>query len=242
MMKKVALFLSLGLLMLAAVIRLATPAFASHAGTEFTGNLDCSAFGTWDYEFKVDSPASGQSWHNDGLLFVELNHYEADDLGWFIDWDSNIPVSAVLVKGSNGGYFYAYDPASLGDTDLHAIIAGASGKYAGVSHINFCYNEPEQEPQWCSPGYWRQPHHLDSWEATGYSPDDLFFDALGYYPMLSKKGTNDNAPTNPTLLEVLQNPQWYGGDAFNAVGDLLSEAHPDVDFDGMRVEDSCPLN
>jgi hypothetical protein len=83
---------------------------------------------------------------------------------------------------------------------------------------------------------------LDSWEATGYSPDDLFYDALRYYPTVSKLGTREGATTNPTLLQVLQSPQYYGGDAFNAVGDLLSEAHPDVDFDGMRVEDSCPMN
>lgn len=96
--------------------------------------------------------------------------------------------------------------------------------------------------QWCSPGYWRQTQHLDSWEATGYSPDDLFYDALGYYPILSAKGMMDGAPTNPTLWDVLQNPEWYGGDAFNAVGDLLSAAHPDVSFGGERVENSCPLN
>jgi len=41
---------------------------------------------------------------------------------------------------------------------------------------------------------------------------------------------------------VLQSPQYYGGDAFNAVGDLLSAAHPDVNFNGERIEDSCPLN
>jgi hypothetical protein len=52
----------------------------------------------------------------------------------------------------------------------------------------------------------------------------------------------DDAPTDPTLWQVLQAPQWYGGDAFNAVGDLLSGAHPDVNFGGERVEDSCPLN
>jgi hypothetical protein len=241
MMKKAALFLSLGLLILAAVIRLATPAFASHAGTEFAGNLDCSAFGTWDYEFKVDSPASGQSWYNDGLLFVELNHYEVGASGWFIDWDSNIPVSAVLVKGSNGGYFYAYNPASLGDTDLHAIIAGGSGKYAEVSHINFCYNEPVQEPQWCSPGYWRQEHHLGSWAATGISPDASYSTYFGAVS-LSKKALTEGANPEPTLWEVLQSPQWYGGEAFNNVGDLLSDAHPDVNFNGERVEDSCPLN
>lgn len=106
-----------------------------------------------------------------------------------------------------------------------------------------CTPPPPPPPgdQWCSPGYWRQEHHLDSWPTT-ISPDDPFVDALGYAPTLSRKGERDGATTNPTLWEVLQNPQWYGGDDFNAVGDLLSAAHPDVNFTGERVEDSCPLN
>jgi hypothetical protein len=49
-------------------------------------------------------------------------------------------------------------------------------------------------------------------------------------------------PGDPTLQEVLDNPQIYGGGAFNNVGDLLSAAHPDVDFQGDRIEDSCPLD
>jgi hypothetical protein len=104
--------------------------------------------------------------------------------------------------------------------------------------------EPEEEEggEWCSPGYWRQPHHLDSWEVTAYATDDLFVDELGYLPTRSSQGVRQGAPESPTLLQVLQKPQWYGGDAFNAVGDLLSMSHPDVDFGGERVEDSCPLN
>jgi hypothetical protein len=121
----------------------------------------------------------------------------------------------------------------------------SSGFPAGLSNLTFCwgeYEECENGGQWCSPGYWRQEQHLDSWEATGYSPDDLFFDVLGYYPPVTRQGVRAGATTNPTLWEVLQAPQYYGGEAFNAVGDLLSEAHPDVDFQYERVEDSCPLN
>lgn len=87
--------------------------------------------------------------------------------------------------------------------------------------------------EWCSPGYWRQPHHLDSWDATGISTDELYEDYFG-----------DTFRDDPTLLEVLENPQIYnrkGTGAFNNVGDLLSMNHPDVDFDGERAE-NCPLN
>ncbi|WP_420450610.1 hypothetical protein [Ilumatobacter sp.] len=91
---------------------------------------------------------------------------------------------------------------------------------------------PSDGGEWCSPGYWRQPHHLDSWAATGYATDTKYGDVID---SPSVKG-------DPTLLEVLQNPQIYKGRAFNAVGDLLSAAHPDIDFDGERVDDSCTLN
>jgi hypothetical protein len=149
---------------------------------------------------------------------------------------------AVIVKGSDDANVYVYDGTFTFDSGL-ASPENASGGPAGLSNLTFCWNPAEvEEGQWCSPGYWRQAHHLDSWLATGFSPDDLFFDALGYYPTLSRKGQDDGATTNPTLWQVLQSPQWYGGDDFNAVGDLLSEAHPDVNFLGIRVEDSCPLN
>lgn len=87
--------------------------------------------------------------------------------------------------------------------------------------------------EWCSPGYWRQPQHLDSWDATGISPDDAYNDYFG--PVFAD---------NPTLLQVLESPQTYnrkGNGSFNNVGDLLSGAHPDVDFDGERAE-NCPLS
>lgn len=99
---------------------------------------------------------------------------------------------------------------------------------------------PNGDPQWCSPGYWRQPHHLGSWAATGISPDEKYSAYFGL-PTRSNNGVRQNAPTDPTLWEVLQGPQFYGGEAFNNVGDLLSAAHPDVNFSGERVEDSCPL-
>jgi hypothetical protein len=127
-----------------------------------------------------------------------------------------------------------------------------TGTYYEVDFLNNAGNNPDISHvviyafldfgQWCSPGYWRQPQHLDSWEATGINPDDLFSDIFFYTPSRSKLGVTNGATPTPTLWDVLQAPQYYGGDAFNKVGDLLSSAHPDVNFLGTRVEDSCPLN
>jgi hypothetical protein len=98
--------------------------------------------------------------------------------------------------------------------------------------------------EWCSPGYWR--NHLDeaAYALTfsgGYTLATPYSTVFGAAPPRSNKGVMDGAPTNPTLQQVLQNPQWYGGDAFNIVGDYLSDLHPDVDFGGTR-EDNCPLD
>jgi hypothetical protein len=98
--------------------------------------------------------------------------------------------------------------------------------------------------EWCSPGYWR--NHLDeaaiAAAAGGFSLSSTYASQFGSAPPLSKKAQKDGASANPTLLQVLQSPQWYGGAAFNNVADLLSENHPDIEFNGTRVEDGCPLN
>jgi hypothetical protein len=88
-----------------------------------------------------------------------------------------------------------------------------------------------KEAQWCSPGYWRHLHHLGSWVATGISPYAFY---NSYF--------DPDLAGNPTLWAVLQSPKTYGGAAFNNVGDLLSANHPDINFVGDRVEDSCPLD
>jgi hypothetical protein len=100
---------------------------------------------------------------------------------------------------------------------------------------------------WCSPGYWK--NHPDeanvAAEACGLNMDETTYSSqFDAAPPRSPKGVRDNASTDPTLRLVLNNPQWYGGDAANNVGDLLSDCHPGVDFEpgDERVEDSCPLN
>ena len=97
--------------------------------------------------------------------------------------------------------------------------------------------------EWCSPGYWR--NHLDAataaLEGTGYTLQSTYSEVFGSAPPLKPKATKDGASADPTLQEVLENPQYYGGDAFNTVADYLSQNHPDVNFTGERVE-NCPLN
>jgi hypothetical protein len=162
--------------------------------------------------------------------------------GSVFDWSATNTIGAVMVKSAQGYNVYTYDPQAPSDVGL----VGYQDKE--VSHVTFCWIKDEVQAlanEWCSPGYWRQVHHLDSWPED-YKPEDNFAQTTGMTPKLSKQGVSA-AKTNvslldPTLSQVLAYPQYYGGDAFNAVGDLLSAAHVDVNYGGERVEDSCPLN
>jgi hypothetical protein len=154
------------------------------------------------------------------------------------DWSATNSIGGVIVKAGTGANVWEYNPQVKSDTGLYAY------QNRDISHVTFCWNEDlVKGEEWCSPGYWRQEHHYDSWAATGYVKTTLYSAVISNPSIrLSRQGVSAGATTNPTLWQVLQNPQWYGGDSFNAVGDLLSNAHPDVNFNGSRVEDSCPLN
>jgi hypothetical protein len=80
----------------------------------------------------------------------------------------------------------------------------------------------------CTPGYWKQPQHLDSWVATGYSPnqtlesvfnipDSLGLDNVTLQQGLSLKGGSGIQGASQILLRA-------------AVAALLNSAHPDVDY------------
>jgi hypothetical protein len=99
----------------------------------------------------------------------------------------------------------------------------------------------------CTPGYWKQPHHFDSW--VGYSPDDSF-DAIF--------GTSYDI----TMLEALKSrlPKGEGELIRHAAAAVLNASNPDVnymwDLDTIKAafaagnagalvmanEKGCPLN
>ena len=74
----------------------------------------------------------------------------------------------------------------------------------------------------CTPGYWKQTQHFDSWTAP-YTPDTLFSDVF------------DDAFPNKTLLDVLKE----GGGGLKALGRhtvaaLLNAASPRVSYDETK--------
>jgi hypothetical protein len=75
--------------------------------------------------------------------------------------------------------------------------------------------------QGCTPGYWRQDHHFDSWVATGYAPSDDFNTVFGV-----------SATFNPRTLEVAVALAGGGERALarHAVAALLDAAHPNINY------------
>lgn len=88
--------------------------------------------------------------------------------------------------------------------------------------------EPPPPPgggEGCTPGYWKQPHHFDSWGATGYMPHDSFDAVFGV------------ASSFDTLLEGLAAKG--GGEmalARHAVAALLNASSPYVSYEFTAAE------
>jgi hypothetical protein len=200
----------------------ATGAMAEQGG----GNLTCADVG--DYEF-----SSGRIEYVDGAFTAPfpagLNVFVTGNTS--VSFTSSFGIGAVIVKGGNAANVYPYDPQVKAGSGLTAPN-NPNGKPADVGNVTFCWNPEPQPEQWCSPGYWRQDHHLDSWDATGIDPEDLY----------SEHFSSPILPGEPTLLEVLDTPQVYGGPVREMIADWLSGLHPDVNFLGNRVEGSCPLD
>jgi len=88
---------------------------------------------------------------------------------------------------------------------------------------------------WCSPGFWKN-HGRDLWMAY-YTK--LYSSLVGAAP-LGKKAPTSGPGSNPTLLDVIDNPDVYGGPATNSVADFLSNKAFGTPI-GQGVE-SCPDN
>jgi hypothetical protein len=102
-------------------------------------------------------------------------------------------------------------------------VLGGSKEPADISHFSYRLIPPTVMGEWCSPGFWK--NNYGAWEATDYTPSSV------------------DSVTGATFGTILANPKTYAktGD-FERIADILSTAHPDVNFLGERVADSCPLS
>jgi uncharacterized repeat protein (TIGR01451 family) len=119
-------------------------------GSTGEGNPGLTAGG-----MRIDSPHSGTYYLGSGG--VEYKSPVASDVwvkvtaadtpsGQVFSFVSNYPVLRVIVKGGNAWNEYVYDPPVYSAAGLHAPV-NASGKYAGLSHIDFYFGENPPEPE-----------------------------------------------------------------------------------------------
>ena len=97
-------------------------------------------------------------------------------------------------------------------------------------------SKPHETCGGCTPGYWKQDQHLDSWVPTGFRPLDAIdakahtFNAVfGVTQYVRSNGTAY------TLLEVMRELNGNGDPistnlGFHAVAALLNAAHPNVNY------------
>ncbi|HEX9727253.1 MAG TPA: hypothetical protein VGA37_01960 [Gemmatimonadales bacterium] len=140
---------------------------------------------------------------------------------------------------------------TIGGTNT-AVGTQGGGKGTVLTFFN---SRMQQAAEGCTPGYWKQPQHFDSWTAP-YTPGMLFSDVF------------DDAFSGKTLLDVLR----QGGGGLNAlgrhtvaallnaasgvnsgftVGDVINAfnaVYPGSDYEGQKNifeasnEAGCPLN
>jgi hypothetical protein len=121
-------------------------------------NPECADLGTYrpalhdeSLKFSPTGTFPRSQTSTDGYLTVTVDNVYNDTYppdppnytGQFFDWHSNRPVDLVIAKGANGADSYAYDLTTVPgpdtyDAHLHAPI-NASGSYANLSHMDFCY-------------------------------------------------------------------------------------------------------
>lgn len=90
-------------------------------------------------------------------------------------------------------------------------------------------SKPQEICGGCTPGYWKVPVHLDSWEETGFQTTDTFNSVFSVTQYVKSDGSAY------TLLEVMRELNGNGDPistnlGFHAVAALLNAAHPEVNF------------
>jgi hypothetical protein len=195
-------------------------AAADHSAFEFTQHFIVCKEGTdANFQYWVYDNATG--------LIIETGTFPvADGTCEEIQfWDATDPVKYIEVAELPGPYvltgtscqkYAGLDvPDGPPEVGTDPLVANIISNDRGV--VVTYYNEPGGEG--CTPGYWKQEHHFDSW--MGFIPDDYFFDVFGV-----------DAFPGMTLVDVLR----LKGGGLNALGRhtvaaLLNASSMDVSYD-----------
>ena len=116
---------------------------------------------------------------------------------------------------------------------------------------------PPSGGEGCTPGYWKQPHHFDSWAATGHAPGhsfDAMFGVDSSFDTLldgaKAKGGKEKALARHAVAALLNasNPEVSYEYVAAEVIALVQDAYAGGHFEGVKNmlvyqnEMGCPLN
>ena len=166
---------------------------------------------------------------------------------------------------TTGNLDVTFTPAPLepGDSEIYAVFVDAnSTKLSGKWKVVCEEKEPPPPPpppptgdQGCTPGYWRQDHHYDSWE--GFSPTDSFNDVFGVdssFGTLGEavwaRGGQENALTRHAVAAILNdsNSDVAYAYTFDQIIEGVQEAFDSGVFNPFKDQldeannAGCPLN
>jgi hypothetical protein len=117
---------------------------------------------------------------------------------------------------------------------------------------------PPRDFAGCTPGYWKQEHHLDDW--VGYGPDEFFGDVFGVFDSrgltlfeaAAAKGGGENALYRHATAALLSasNPEVYYPFTVDQVIEMVQQAYdpgyPDFEHYKDMLQDAnelgCPLD
>jgi hypothetical protein len=141
----------------------------------------------------------------DQTFSVNLNAGACQDI-WVNGFPTDtVTVTEVVPAGYTASYVRSVNTAGTIVTDASVAGNSASGPVAGgLGTLVIFTNTAESTGgggQGCTPGYWKQPQHADSWPAP-YTPNTLF------------SAVFEDAFPGQTLDDVLSN----GGGGLNALG------------------------
>ena len=97
----------------------------------------------------------------------------------------------------------SFTPTTAGTYNWQAVYSGDVGNAGATSPCQTEVLTVNQPAEYCSPGYWKQPQHFDSWKV--YSPTDKFSAVFGETITIMWSSSGKPGPVNdPTLLQALQ--------------------------------------
>lgn len=195
-------------------------ATATQQNFDFSPLMEATESGTTDY--------SGSATLEEGAIQVNATDFCANVVDIELGLNEQVCADGELPAVFSGVVTYGPEGLVCGDNQvsntatLTEADSGDTSESTATATITV-----DCILQGCTPGYWKQPQHFDSW--VDFSPDDLFDTVFGVDVTL--RGNGRETFDDPTLLQALDaNGGGVNALARHAVAALLNASNPDVQY------------